>query len=442
VGQRMKRIFALVVLTIGLLLLVPAQIVLAAGGKPSIVIVSPHPGAVIHGSTITLKVAVRNFRLVPPVWKNPPVLQGKAGNIEYQLDGPATFNPTYDITASTTHRWMHVRPGRHTLMAFLATSQHVPYPSAPSVHLQVTLAPAAPPQRPAGGATSPGVTRGPSTGGAADMVHNPLNYSLLLAVGLAILVLGLALFSRRFAFAGTRGVKTSTTPTRAPASVQPLQAARESTPEPAPISEVQSSAVPSGGAPDEVEQPEPALDLPAPLPGVAGPEPAPAVAVDPAQQLSPMPAPLPQPSTEREAERPAEVNPTPTTPFHTPEAAPLADTGPLRDRAVEMAQQWSQVVENLVRQLDEQEAERRRMLEHIRLLEQRLQSTQGVREQLQGAASGMLSPDDLRAVRYVADSLLRDPDHIVVLAAVAQNAGKLHDLVESYARLREAIDQL
>lgn len=130
-----------------------------------------------------------------------------------------------------------------------------------------------------------------------------------------------------------------------------------------------------------------------------------------------------------------------------PESLPrLPQDESVRDRAVVMAEQWTSVVQGLVRQLDNQETERKRMLEHIRTLEGKLQTTEAygeeLRTQLREPMQESLSGDDLSAVRYVTDSLLRDPDHIVVLAAVAQNASKLHELVENYARIRKVLDTL
>jgi hypothetical protein len=110
-----------------------------------------------------------------------------------------------------------------------------------------------------------------------------------------------------------------------------------------------------------------------------------------------------------------------------------------RERAIELAREWSGVVESLVRQLDAQESERQRMLEHIRLLEDRIRGAQVAREQLKSTSGGSISPDDFQTLRYLTDALQRDPDHIVNLAAISQHATKFRALVDAYAQLRQAL---
>lgn len=116
-----------------------------SGGKPSIRIVSPANNAVIHGSTVSVRIAVSNFKLVPPVlvgpshWNSIPLLNGNQGHIHYLLDGVANLVLTRDVVVRLDHTWTNVSPGRHTVTAYLATSQHAPFPGVPAAVIHVTV---------------------------------------------------------------------------------------------------------------------------------------------------------------------------------------------------------------------------------------------------------------------------------------------------------------
>lgn len=175
-----------------------------AAGKSSITITSPSPGATVQGSTLTVTVKVQNFQLVPPVYINPPKLSGNRGHIHYVLDKLANFNARRDAKVALSHTWTNVSPGRHTIIVFLATSQHALFPGTKGVSVTVTVVP-----RSSGGGTTPTVapratavptrslSSAPVTGGAGDNHDlSPTNLLLLLAGGLA-LVAGLALLLGR-----------------------------------------------------------------------------------------------------------------------------------------------------------------------------------------------------------------------------------------------------
>jgi len=118
----------------------------AGNAKPSITITSPRDGATIVGSNVTIHVSVANFKLVPPVilspanWKSIPLLRGNQGHIHYVLDNVAFMVLRRDITVQTSHTWTNVAPGRHTLIAYLATSQHAPFPGAQQATIHITVA--------------------------------------------------------------------------------------------------------------------------------------------------------------------------------------------------------------------------------------------------------------------------------------------------------------
>jgi len=107
-------------------------------------------------------------------------------------------------------------------------------------------------------------------------------------------------------------------------------------------------------------------------------------------------------------------------------------------RAAQLTQEWTSVVEGLVRQLEQQEVERRRLLQKISALERAVQVNQTVRDAAEASATNV-TDEDLQAVQYVADSLVRDPDHIVTLAGVSQNAQRFHRVVSAYVRLQRSL---
>ena len=157
---------------------------MAAGtraGRPAIVITSPSNGAMIRGSSLTVKVAVQNFRIISPTLVNPPIVKGGAGHIHYVLDGLAHFVPTRDVSALLWHTWNGVTPGRHVITAYLSTSQHVQFPGTKSSSIAVLVE-----------ASGPHLSRGPLSGGAPGMdgyaadPTNPLISLLMIAAGVSL----------------------------------------------------------------------------------------------------------------------------------------------------------------------------------------------------------------------------------------------------------------
>lgn len=165
----------------------------AAGGNPSIRITNLHDGEVVSGSSITVQVAVSHFKLVPPVYVNPPKLTGDQGHIHYVLDSLAHFIPRRDATIALSHTWTGVTPGKHTVEAYLATSQHAQFASAQPVKVTITVtgASTSPPTQ-----KEPGVASAPRSGGAAGAPRAPYP-PVLPFVGLIALALGAALLAAR-----------------------------------------------------------------------------------------------------------------------------------------------------------------------------------------------------------------------------------------------------
>lgn len=118
--------------------------------KPRITITRPQNGATIYGSTVTVHVAVSDFKLVPPVlrppsdWHKIPLLKGNRGHIHYLLDGLGNLVLTRDVVVGTSHTWTNVMPGKHTITAYLSTSQHGPFPGAAPATIKVIVRPGRP----------------------------------------------------------------------------------------------------------------------------------------------------------------------------------------------------------------------------------------------------------------------------------------------------------
>jgi hypothetical protein len=158
-----------------------------ADTTPSISIVSPHAGFTVYGSSVTVRVSVSNFKLVPPVYVNPPKLSGNQGHIHYVLDSLANFVATRDARATLSHTWTHVSPGGHTILVYLATSQHARFPNTRPAQIHITVA-AGPAPRPA----ESGVSSVPKTGGGGNAPGSSLNWPAVFGA-LATILLGFAL---------------------------------------------------------------------------------------------------------------------------------------------------------------------------------------------------------------------------------------------------------
>ena len=101
---------------------------------PSIDIVRPVDGQRIRGDQVTVKVKVKNFRIVeqrvrPPF---PPPVAGR-GHVHFYLDTkrlPTRHGPpetgAYRSVSTTTYTWVGVPPGRHSLAVQLVGKDHAP----------------------------------------------------------------------------------------------------------------------------------------------------------------------------------------------------------------------------------------------------------------------------------------------------------------------------
>jgi hypothetical protein len=460
----MKR--ALVLMPALLLLLLPAALgsaAGAAGAKPSIIVVSPQNGAVVKGSTVTMQVAVSDFTLVKPVLKNPPPPNGNVGHIQYALDSTANVDVARDASMSLTHTWTNVTPGRHTLIAYLANTLSLPFPTAKPAQISITVQPGStqPPPSP-----QPNVSNAPTTGGGLGNSGLRFNLNLFL-LGVLLFILGLGFIGRRYAFAAVGSL-----PRQSPdpgVAIAPPQAfafesggGSEDSSTPQGLQSTEGMSDHSPVPPQETITPEPESepkfgardpqDTPAqPYQTVTEPPYVPIEHAYAANEPQPVVSPLqtwnlPASSVSPEPSGVSEEAVVPSAPssWQAPTQGPpigdASDDERNRSRALEMAQQWSGVVQDLVSQLDKQEAERRQMQDRISALERMVHEHEALRQAFaESAADDPISGDDVQTAQFVADSLVKDPDHIVVLASVAQNAQRIARIVNRYARIHRAI---
>jgi hypothetical protein len=111
------------------------------------------------------------------------------------------------------------------------------------------------------------------------------------------------------------------------------------------------------------------------------------------------------------------------------------------DRAVEAARTLTAMVQDLVHQIEAQATQRTELEERLRSLEQAAHGYTVLRDQLRDVFSNALTTEDLQTMQRVLHDLSQDPNHIMVLASVAQQAGKLLAVVQSYTRIQEALSR-
>ncbi|HLJ69174.1 MAG TPA: hypothetical protein VKX16_17610 [Chloroflexota bacterium] len=109
------------------------------------------------------------------------------------------------------------------------------------------------------------------------------------------------------------------------------------------------------------------------------------------------------------------------------------------ERAVDMARKLTDVVQELVRQLEEQEARSRQLRDRITELEENARAFEGVRVRMREMMPDSVTREDLLAIQSTLRSLAQDPNHIMVLASVAQQANKLLTVINSYGRLFDSM---
>lgn len=104
--------------------------------------------------------------------------------------------------------------------------------------------------------------------------------------------------------------------------------------------------------------------------------------------------------------------------------------------AVDLARRLAESVQQLVRQLDDQEERRAQLEQRLAHATDQAASAESRRQSMADALGGSITEEDLRTLEQVLERLSQDPNHIMVLAAVAQQAGTLLQVVEAYGKLR------
>jgi hypothetical protein len=129
---------------------------------PSITITQHQVQQTSAGTRLLIRVHVAHFKLVAPVFKNPPLLPNNEGHIHYALDSVSNFIATKNASAALSHPWTNVSPGRHRIIVYLATSQHQMVPGTRPASVTIDV----PRGHGPAGTTSLFVGSLPKTGGA------------------------------------------------------------------------------------------------------------------------------------------------------------------------------------------------------------------------------------------------------------------------------------
>lgn len=125
-----------------------------------------------------------------------------------------------------------------------------------------------------------------------------------------------------------------------------------------------------------------------------------------------------------------------------PSVSPPVTAGALPGDPAELAQQVAGVVQGLAERVRELEGQRQRLEQQVATQEASTRSAEALMQKLrENVLTTSVSADDLQTIQRVLEALSRDPNHIMVLASVAQQAAKITAVVDSFARLHRALQQ-
>jgi hypothetical protein len=108
---------------------------------------------------------------------------------------------------------------------------------------------------------------------------------------------------------------------------------------------------------------------------------------------------------------------------------------------VEMARQVAAAMQDLVRQANEQEVMRKELESRLSVYSDNMRAYESLKQTLRDVSPAGVNDDDLETLQRVLQALTQDPNHIMVLAAVAQQATKLLAVVNSFTQLHGALKQ-
>lgn len=118
--------------------------------------------------------------------------------------------------------------------------------------------------------------------------------------------------------------------------------------------------------------------------------------------------------------------------------APTSSNGTGVANAVELAHHLADAVQGMSRRLEEQTAARVNLEQRLDAYRDAERSYETLKQKLAVAQRSSVADEDVETLQRVLQALAQDPNHIMVLASVAQQAQKLQALVADYSNLRAA----
>lgn len=149
----------------------------------------------------------------------------------------------------------------------------------------------------------------------------------------------------------------------------------------------------------------------------------------------------PEPSVQGEDQMTDQIQPRRDEGMSGPRAMPLSQgsNSNARGQAVEAAERLAQMVRELVRELDERDAERQRLQRDIQSLEDRVNTTMPQQQALVEAVRSSVPADEIQTLHQLLNSLIENPNHIVILASLSQHAAALGQILDGYVRIQRVL---
>jgi cysteinyl-tRNA synthetase len=108
---------------------------------------------------------------------------------------------------------------------------------------------------------------------------------------------------------------------------------------------------------------------------------------------------------------------------------------------VDMARQLAVIVENMMRQINDHQGYARQLEHKMSTIEENARAYESLKQTLREVAGSGITDEDIQTLQRVMQALAQDPNHIMVLASVAQQAPKLQSIIKSFAKLYAAVKQ-
>ncbi|GAC1397751.1 MAG: hypothetical protein NVSMB52_11350 [Chloroflexota bacterium] len=120
-----------------------------------------------------------------------------------------------------------------------------------------------------------------------------------------------------------------------------------------------------------------------------------------------------------------------------PATSPTSE--PDTDEPLQAAHRVTEIVNELAGEVERLRTERTQNLATIRSLSEQLQTTESLQRAVSDAMGQPVSEEDLASMQQLMESLLKDPNHILILASVSQQASRFAEVVQSYLRIQRAV---